>query len=128
MQSISLSALASEHLTAARQARSGRSAHTVHGGHHRSLRQTLLALAAGQGLADHENPGEATLQVLHGRVRLATAHDSWEGAAGDYLVIPPDRHSLTAIDDSAVLLTTVVHPAQADGGDTPSAEARGSSG
>ncbi|WP_084960706.1 cupin domain-containing protein [Thermoactinospora rubra] len=108
MQPISLDALASEQLTAARSSTNGRSARTVHGGHRHSLRQTLLALAAGQGLDEHESPGEATLLVLRGRVRLATALDSWEGAAGDYVVIPAERHSLTAIDDSAVLLTVAV--------------------
>jgi quercetin dioxygenase-like cupin family protein len=30
------------------------------------LRQTVIALAAGQTLDEHENPGEATLHVLHG--------------------------------------------------------------
>ncbi|WP_113699710.1 cupin domain-containing protein [Nonomuraea lactucae] len=109
MQSISLNTLASEHLTAARSAASGRSARTVHGGHQHSLRQTLLALAAGRGLDEHESPGEATLLVLRGRVRLATGQDTWEGTAGDYVVIPAERHSLTAIDDSAVLLSVAVH-------------------
>jgi quercetin dioxygenase-like cupin family protein len=115
MKPISLTALVDEHLTTAREATSGRSARTVHGGHQHSLRQTLLALAAGQGLGDHESPGEATLQVLHGHVRLATGNDTWEGTAGDYIVIPPERHNLTAIDDSAVLLTVATHPGQATG-------------
>ncbi|MDW5326159.1 cupin domain-containing protein [Plantactinospora sp. KLBMP9567] len=110
MQSISLTTLLDAQLTAARESSSGRSARTVHGGHGHALRQTLLALAAGQSLADHDNPGEATLQVLCGRVRLPTAADAWEGTAGDYLVIPPERHGLTAIDDSAVLLTVATTP------------------
>ncbi|MDF2712813.1 MAG: LuxR family transcriptional regulator [Nonomuraea muscovyensis] len=110
MQTISLDTLADEHLAAAREAASGRSARTVHGGHDHSLRQTLLALAAGRGLDEHESPGEATLQVLRGRVRLATREDAWEGSAGEYVVIPAERHSLTAIDDSAVLLTVAVRP------------------
>ena len=109
MQSINLAALAEEHLSAARQASSGRSAYTIHGGSGQALRQTLLALGAGRGLDDHESPGEATLHVLRGRVRLATADDAWEGTPGDYVVIPPERHSLTAIDDSAVILTVAVH-------------------
>ena len=90
--------------------RSGRSAHTVHGGHEHALRQTLIALTAGSGLAEHDSPGEATLQVLRGRVRLTTAGESAEAAAGDLLVIPPQRHSLEAIDDSAVLLTVALRP------------------
>ncbi|MEQ4302006.1 cupin domain-containing protein [Plantactinospora sp. B6F1] len=105
MQSISLTTLVDEQLATARESSSGRSARTVHGGHEHSLRQTLLALAAGHSLGDHDSPGEATLQVLRGRVRLTTAADTWEGSAGDHLVIPAERHGLTALDDSAVLLT-----------------------
>jgi quercetin dioxygenase-like cupin family protein len=112
MQSISLTTLVGEHLAAARRATSGRSARTIHGGRKNALRQTLLVLAAGRRLDGHDNPGEATLQVLRGHVRLATSRDTWEGTAGDYLVIPPERHDLTAIEHSAVLLTVVprLHP------------------
>ena len=46
MNKISLTALAREHLEVARAASSGRSAHTVYGGHEHSLRQTLIALKA----------------------------------------------------------------------------------
>lgn len=53
------------------------------------------------------SPGEATVQVLAGRVRLTVGEQSWEGAAGDYLVIPPSRHSLDALKDSAIMLTVV---------------------
>ncbi|MFI6450375.1 cupin domain-containing protein [Streptosporangium amethystogenes] len=118
MLTTSLTTLTNEHLTAARKAASGRSAHTVHGGRRNSLRQTLLALAAGRRLDDHESPGEATLQVLHGRVRLATGQDSWEGTAGDHVAIPAERHNLTALDDSAILLTVVMRPGPASGEDT----------
>jgi quercetin dioxygenase-like cupin family protein len=38
----------------------------------------VIALAAGQALAEHENPDEATVYVLHGRIRLASGLDSWE--------------------------------------------------
>ncbi|GAW50761.1 MULTISPECIES: hypothetical protein [unclassified Nocardioides] len=54
---------------------------------------------------EHGSPGEATLQVLHGRVRLHAGDDAWEGAPGDYVLIPPRRHDLTALEDAAVLLT-----------------------
>jgi quercetin dioxygenase-like cupin family protein len=109
MQSVSLNAVANEQLAAAREAGSGRSARTLHGGHQQALRQTLLALTAGHSLDEHESPGEATLQILSGRMRLTTATDSWEGTVGDYLVIPGERHGLTAIDDSAGLLTVAPH-------------------
>jgi quercetin dioxygenase-like cupin family protein len=105
MESLSLTTLASEKLAEARQARSGRAAHTIHGGHAHDLRQTLVALRAGEKLAEHDSPGEATLQVLTGHVRLNAGDDHWEGKSGDHVTIPPQRHSLEAIDDSAIVLT-----------------------
>jgi len=105
MNKISLTALAREQLEGAGRASSGRSAHTVYGGHEHVLRQTLIALAAGQRLDEHENPGEATVQVLHGRVRLIAGDDSWEGSTGDLIVVPNSRHSLEAIVGSTILLT-----------------------
>ncbi|WP_028659174.1 cupin domain-containing protein [Nocardioides insulae] len=107
MESMSLTSLAAEHLEGARSASSGRSAHTIHGGHDHPLRQTVIALAGGQGLDEHESPGEATLQVLTGRVRLDAGEESAELTAGEYVVIPPRRHSLAALEDSVVLLTVV---------------------
>jgi quercetin dioxygenase-like cupin family protein len=65
----------------------------------------VIALAAGQALAEHENPDEATVYVLHGRIRLASGTDSWEGRKGDLLIVPLAPHSLKAAEDSAVLLT-----------------------
>lgn len=105
MEKISLTALAREHLETARAATSGRSAHTVYGGHEHSLRQTLMALKAGSKLDDHESPGEATLQVLHGRVRVTNSSSGWDGSAGDHIILPRERHGLNAIEDSVVLLT-----------------------
>lgn len=105
MEPISLTALAQEHMDLARAASSGRSAHTLFGGHDRRLRQALIAIVAGRRLAEHESPGEATLQVLAGVVRLTTATASCELSAGDWMVIPDERHGLHAREDCAVLLT-----------------------
>ena len=107
MDSVSLSELADQHLETARSSKSGRAAVTVHGGHDHQLRQTLIALAAGRDLSEHHSPGETTLQVLRGHVRLSTAEDGWEGRAGDLLVVPRERHGLHAVEDSAILLTVL---------------------
>jgi quercetin dioxygenase-like cupin family protein len=110
MDKLSLIATAREQSRKAAASTSRRAAETVYGGHDKSLRQTVIALPAGSALAEHENPGEATVHVLNGRVRLDCAQTSWEGSPGDLLVVPPARHSLTALEDSAVLLTVVKHP------------------
>jgi quercetin dioxygenase-like cupin family protein len=108
MDNISLTALAREQLEAARRASSGRSARTVHGGHEHQLRQTVIAIAEGHELDEHQGPGEATVYVLHGRVRLVSGDTSWPGAAGHLIVVPPSRHTVAADEDSVILLTTVV--------------------
>ncbi|MCW2559310.1 MAG: oxidoreductase, molybdopterin-binding [Mycobacterium sp.] len=105
MEKSSLTALAREQLKIAQHASSGRSARTVYGGHEHVLRQTLIALAGGHKLDEHDNPGEATVHVLHGRVRLTAGDLDWEGSPGDLLIVPDARHSLEALEDSTVLLT-----------------------
>jgi quercetin dioxygenase-like cupin family protein len=110
MQKMSLEALGRELLERAGAAGGGHTADTVVGGHERVLRQTVIAMAEGAVLAEHENPGEATVQVLSGRVRLSADGESWDGRAGDLLIVPDARHSLQALERSAVLLTVVKLP------------------
>src|SRR6478752_10212198 len=105
MESVSLTQVVETQLAAARANHSGRAAQTIRGGHDHSLRETVIALAAGRELGEHESPGEATLQVLAGRVRLTAGDDAWEGTAGDLVTIPPARHALAAVERSAILLT-----------------------
>ncbi|GAA3758096.1 quercetin dioxygenase-like cupin family protein [Spinactinospora alkalitolerans] len=112
MEKLSLTALARQQLEAARRSSSGRGAKTVYGGHEHVLRQTLIPLTAGRVLDEHENPGEATVYVLQGRVRLHAKETSWErgdasweGRPGDLIIVPNARHSLEALEDSVVLLT-----------------------
>ena len=105
MEKFSLTAIGRNVLETARSAPSGRSAQTVYGGHEHVLRQTLIALTQGARLADHENPGEATIQVLRGRVLLSAEGNTWEGAQGTLLIVPQARHALEALEDSIVLLT-----------------------
>lgn len=108
MQSENLNDLATAQLAAAAQSAHGRSAHGLTGGHDHTLRQILMALTAGSALAEHESPGEATLQVITGTIRLTAGDQTWQGSAGDHLVIPPLRHDVTAIEDAAFLLTVAV--------------------
>jgi len=105
MNKSSLTATAREQLKRAADSSNGRSSTTVYGGHEKSLRQTVVAMTAGCKLDEHENPGEATIYVLNGRVELRAGQDSWSGWTGDLLIVPDARHSLHAIDDCAVLLT-----------------------
>lgn len=105
MQKLSLDAIAREQLERARNGSAGRSAETVFGGHEQTLRQTVVAMRAGSTLAEHENPGEATVHVLSGRIRLEAGAHSWDGRNGDLIVVPPARHALHAVEDAVVLLT-----------------------
>ena len=110
MQRISITALATQQLELA-GTRAGRvAADTVVGGHERILRQTVIGMTAGSELGEHENPGEATVYVLRGRVRLSSQGASWEGREGVLLKMPDARLSLHALEDSAILLTVAKLP------------------
>jgi quercetin dioxygenase-like cupin family protein len=77
---------------------------TVYGGRpEKVLRQTLIGMTRGARLAKHENPGEATVQVLQSRVRMIAGELSWEARTGDLLIVPDTRHSLEALEDAADL-------------------------
>jgi len=110
MQRISLEALARQQLKAATRADGGHTADTVYGGREKVVRQTVIGMVTGASLAEHENPGEATVQVLHGRVRLSSGGLSWEARTGDMIFVPDARHSMEALEDSAVLLTVATLP------------------
>jgi quercetin dioxygenase-like cupin family protein len=104
-QRTSLDALAREQLELAAVAGGGHTARTVYGGHEKVLRQTVIAIVDGAELSEHENPGEATVLVLQGRVRLSSGELAWEGRRGDLITVPDARHRLEALEDCAVLLT-----------------------
>ncbi|WP_137723578.1 cupin domain-containing protein [Prescottella subtropica] len=105
MDKTSLTALARQQLKLAATSSSGRSSQTVFGGHQRHLRQTVVALSAGNSLAEHDSPGEATILVLTGKLALVCGEDSWKGSTGDLLIIPAARHRVEALEDVAFLLT-----------------------
>ena len=84
-----------------------RAAHTLIAGN-APLRQTVIALAAGAQMSEHENPGYATLQVLRGDAKLVAGPDSWQLRTGSHLVIPDQRHSVEANADTVLLLSAVL--------------------
>ncbi len=112
MDEDNLTRLVDELMRTARAASSGRAARTIQGDHEHILRQTVIALRAGEHMSEHESPGEATLQVLTGRVRVRAGDTVWEGASGDHTPVPLQRQSVDALEDAALLLTVVktAHP------------------
>jgi quercetin dioxygenase-like cupin family protein len=105
MRMFSLESLGSRELQRAHGAPGGHSTTVVCTGPAGALRLTLVALTAGSWLYEHVDPGEVSLQVLRGRVRIISANTSYNGGSGDVMLIPAARHSLHALTDSVVLLT-----------------------
>lgn len=86
--SVNLKALAEELLNKAAGTESGRATHVFRAVPGDSLLQVLLVLKDGKELSKHENPGEALLHVLSGKVRLTADDDSLELSADEHAVVP----------------------------------------
>jgi quercetin dioxygenase-like cupin family protein len=100
-----LDELVETHLAKARSAAHGRSAEIlVHDG---PLRQTLLVLLDGIELGEHNSPPAASILVLRGTLRVTALDGDDEVLAGQLRVLTHHRHAVTALEDSAFLLTTV---------------------
>ncbi len=108
MDKSSLQAKARELAHKASEAKSGRAADTVFGGHEKRMRQTVVALREGAELAEHQSPGEATLVVISGRLRLVSGDTSWAGREWDHLIVPDAPHSVQAETDTTFLLTVAM--------------------
>ena len=101
-----LTDLADELLDSARSHHSHRAARTIHSSP--SLRATVIALAAGAELAEHEAPPAATLHVIRGEVRMHWADQECLLRDAEITDIPPQRHALAALTDAVVLLTVAL--------------------
>ena len=105
MDTTNLDQQVSELGDAAGRAGNGRSARMLYGGPTSTLTQTVIAMREGARLGEHESPGEATMLVLRGRLRVSTASRSWDGAQGELLELPLETHAVEALSDAAFLLT-----------------------
>ncbi|AKG42800.1 cupin [Streptomyces xiamenensis] len=103
-----LNALAEHHLDRARAAEHGRSAHLfLHDG---PLRQSVIALTAGAELEEHNAPPAASLYLVRGAVQVVPAGDGAAGiplTEGEIMKIPQVRHSVVALEDAVLVLTSV---------------------
>lgn len=78
----------------------------IHGPKQRAV---LMAILAGGGLSEHASPPAATLHVLRGQIRLYAGNSAqWFVGAGQVVAIPPQRHAVDALEDSAFLLTVAL--------------------
>lgn len=108
MDKISLEAKAHQLARQAAEASSGRAAETIFGGHDKQMRQTVLALRAGSQLTEHESPGEATILVVNGRLRLISGETTWHGRDWDFLIVPNANHSIEADTDAVFILSVAI--------------------
>ena len=109
-----LAGAAEDLLAQARDMSSGRAARTLTPGAGAVLKQTLMAIASGRRLDEHQANGPATVQVLQGAVTLRTGDTTLEVSEGHWAAIPDAPHDVVA-DADAVLLLTVAIPSAAAG-------------
>ncbi len=68
-----------------------------------------LVLPAGKEIADHEVPGEITVQCLEGKVRFRVSETERELFPGSLLHLEGSQsHDLKAIEDSTLLVTILL--------------------
>ncbi|WP_052869015.1 MULTISPECIES: cupin [Streptomyces] len=102
-----LTALARQQLDDAKADPHGRSARLfLHDG---PLRQTVIALIGGASLDEHVSPPAGSVQILHGHVQITTGDGKQDMIAGQVAPVPREKHGVTAVENSALLLTSVTH-------------------
>ncbi|QDT05026.1 Cupin domain protein [Rubripirellula lacrimiformis] len=71
-----------------------------------------LVMPAGKKIAEHQAPGEITVQCLEGRVKFSVGQACHDLNAGDMLYLETGQpHALEAILDSSVLVTILLNKA-----------------
>jgi len=101
-----LSELAESLIADLRNHPAGRSAKTILTG--TVMRAVVIALKEGVEMGEHDSPPAATLYVIKGKVTLQAGDRDWTVYPGQLVPIPPQRHSVHAHADSAILLTVAL--------------------
>lgn len=93
--------------------RSGRSARTLLKGG--AMRVTLVVLAPGGEIGEHQADGRITIQPLEGKVRFTALGATREIAPGELLSAAPGvRHSVASPDGGSFLLTVALRTGDAE--------------
>lgn len=72
----------------------------------RQLELVRLVLRAGDGLREHQAPGEITVQCLEGQIEFRLPGGVHRLGPGDLIHLAPrETHALTALTDASVLVT-----------------------
>jgi len=104
---VPIAALVREQWERARTSPRGQSSSIVATDPSHQFRQTVLAVTEGHRIAEHHEFQMTTVHVLVGQVRVASGTTVSTATCGDLLVMPRTPHSLTAVRDSVVLLTSI---------------------
>lgn len=107
MNPVMVDEIRAELKTKAQAAPAGRAARKLAGGPDTTMTQTLVVLCAGAELAEHENPGEATVLILEGSLDVGFGGQTLSGSAGMLMIVPAQKHNVIATVDTVFLITSV---------------------
>ena len=96
---------------AASSQREGRSSVSLHDGESSVLRQTVTALLAGKSMEVEHPPSEGWILVLDGELLMhinGDVHEEMKIPTGSLLQLPHGAMTLTATEDSSILLTVAM--------------------
>lgn len=83
---------------------------TLYKSHH--LEVFRMILCAGKSMPSHHVVGEVTIQCVEGEIEFAIADRRQPMRAGDLVCLSGgEQHALTALKDSSVLVTLLLHGA-----------------
>ena len=76
-------------------------------------RSVVITLPAGEALADHQVHERAHVVVVEGDVRITAAESAVAGGPGTYVIFDPaERHEVTAVTDTRLLLVLAPWPGE----------------